>query len=64
MFALDGVHLTAKSCVSVPACDLSVSTPASVSIAFHSHVDRAPLFALATADQWLDLVFEDNVTDP
>lgn len=55
--------LTAKSCGSVPACDLSVST-ASVSIAFHSPVDRVPLFALATTDRWPDLLFEDNVINP
>lgn len=55
--------LSAKSCGSVPACDLSVST-ASVSIAFHSPVDRVPLFALATTDQWPDLLFEDNVINP
>uniref|UniRef100_A0A8C9XS70 Latent transforming growth factor beta binding protein 2 n=1 Tax=Sander lucioperca TaxID=283035 RepID=A0A8C9XS70_SANLU len=42
---------------------MSVST-ASVSIAFHSIVDRAPLFALATTDQWPDLLFEDNVINP
>lgn len=45
------------------SCDLSVST-ASVSIAFHSPVDRAPQFALATTNQWPDLLFEDNVINP
>lgn len=55
--------LIAKSCGSVPACDLSVST-ASVSITFHSPVDRARQFALATANRRPDLLAEDNAINP
>lgn len=47
----------------VPPCDLSVFT-AFVSIAFHSPVDRAPLFVLATRDQWPDTLSSKSIINP